>query len=149
MVSGLWRWKGISRKITVDNSEYHAISVANKEKVEMSKMNFIIQIGVFWPAKSISDVIFVSRDQENPVSLEKSIFPDHCEYQMWWLGSLMAGYDGTRSAPSALHFLTRCCNRHYTSAQSFALALKKYSTPPVVPHYKYCYIIHNTNITLI
>ena len=42
---------------------------------------------------------------ENLDNPEKLAFPDYRDYQIRRQGSLVAGCDGTRSAPSVLHFI--------------------------------------------
>ena len=78
-------------------------------KTLKTNLIFLYQCSVFWRAKLFkSDVNFCRPWLESLDNPEKQIFLDYREYQIRRQGFLEAGCDGTRSSPSALHFVPRC-----------------------------------------
>ena len=67
---------------------------------------FFIESSLFRREKFKSDVHFHQPCQENLNNPKK--IPDYPEYQIRRQGFLKAGCDGTRSAPSTLHFVPHC-----------------------------------------
>ena len=94
------------------NSECHAITVTGK-RLKTSKMkvfpSFFIQGSVFIVQNSNPMSIFIGRERKTSIIvIKKTFYPDYREYQIRRQDFLETGWDGTRSAPSALHFVPRC-----------------------------------------
>ena len=101
-------WKfPLSQKFRVDNFECHAIIVTEKW-LKTSNMkffpSFFFILGLFYPNLMS---IFIGCDRKTSI-IGKNWFFRIREYQIRRQSFLEASCDGTRSAPSALHFVPRC-----------------------------------------